>query len=173
MSRVNAFSRLCVGLLLAGLGLSTLAAAAAPPDHLAGQPLEQQWGFLDTYCGKCHNATDWAGGVAFDVLQPQAVGSDAQVWEQAVRKLRGRLMPPPGEKQPGHAALTAFAAALETRLDAASAAAVNPGSVPLHRLNKPEYANAIRDLLGLQIDVNALLPRDDQSAGFDNSAAVL
>ena len=173
MSRANAFSRLCLGLLLAGLGLSTLAAAAAPHDHLAGQPLEQQWAFLDTYCGKCHNATDWAGGVAFDVLQPQAVGSDAQVWEQAVRKLRGRLMPPPGEKQPGQAALTAFAAALETRLDAASAAAVNPGSVPLHRLNKPEYANAIRDLLGLQIDVNALLPRDDQSAGFDNSAAVL
>lgn len=153
--------------------LAPAAARAAAHDSLVGVPLEQQWGFIETWCGKCHNATDWAGGVAFDVLQPQAVGSDAKVWEKAVRKLRGRLMPPPGEPQPDAAALGAFAGALEARLDAAVAAAPDPGSVPLHRLNKPEYANAIRDLLGLEIDVHGLLPRDDQSAGFDNSAAVL
>lgn len=162
-------SLLCSTALL----LMAAPAGAAAHDSLAGVPLEQQWSFVDTYCGKCHNATDWAGGVAFDVLQPQAVGSDAEVWEKAVRKLRGRLMPPPGELQPDKSALAAFAQALETRLDAASAAAVNPGSVPLHRLNKPEYANAIRQLLDLEIDVDGLLPRDDQSAGFDNSAAVL
>ena len=85
--------------LLCSVALLLMAApaGAAAHDSLAGVPLEQQWSFVDTYCGKCHNATDWAGGVAFDVLQPQAVGSDAEVWEKAVRKLRGRLMPPPGE----------------------------------------------------------------------------
>ena len=173
MLRVKAYAR--PGSVLLWLLLATSGGAALAADHgsLAGIPLEQQWGFVDTYCGKCHNATDWAGGVAFDVLQPQSIGADAQVWEKAVRKLRGRMMPPPGEQQPDQSAINAFASALETRLDAAAAVAVNPGSVPLHRLNKPEYANAIRDLLGLQIDVDALLPRDDQSAGFDNSAAVL
>jgi mono/diheme cytochrome c family protein len=158
-----------VGLALAW-PLSGLAAGDAAP---AAPDLHKNWGFLDKYCGNCHNATDWAGGVAFDTLQPESVGQDAEVWEKAVRKLRGRMMPPPGEPQPDSTSLQAFASAMEVTLDLNAAAHPNPGSVSLHRLNKPEYANAIRDLLALDVDASSLLPRDDQSSGFDNSAEVL
>lgn len=155
-----------VTLLLAGL-LGATAARAAAPD------LEQHRDFLDRYCAGCHNATDWAGSVAFDTLQLDDVGGDAQVWEETVRRLRGSLMPPPGEPQPDATSRKAFIASLEHALDAAAVKNANPGSVPLHRLNRPEYQNSIRDLLGVEVDAQALLPRDDQSAGFDNIAEVL
>ena len=158
-----------MALLLAMPVLGLAADLAAPP----GQDLHKNWGFIDKYCGECHNATDWAGGVAFDTLQPGSVGADAEVWERAVRKLRGRMMPPPGQLQPDAASLHAFATAMETTLDRSGSADLNPGSVGLHRLNKPEYANAIRELLALEVNAANLLPRDDQSAGFDNSADVL
>ncbi|MEP7314202.1 MAG: DUF1592 domain-containing protein [Pseudomonadota bacterium] len=150
-----------LALLIAGTA-SVLAAESATPGA-----------FLDKYCSNCHNATDWAGGVAFDTLQPDSPGSDADVWEKAVRKLRGRMMPPPGELQPDHAALQDFASSLEVSLDKSAAMDPNPGSVGLHRLNRPEYTNSIRELLGLEINAASLLPRDDQSAGFDNVADVL
>jgi hypothetical protein len=134
---------------------------------------EQNWHFIDTYCSGCHNATDWAGGAAFETLDKSDVAPDAKLWEEAVRKLRGNLMPPPGEKQPEQASRKAFMASLETTLDQSSAADVNPGTVVLHRLNRPEYAIAIHELLDLDIDADSLLPRDDSSAGFDNVAEVL
>jgi hypothetical protein len=139
--------------------------SVALPDH--------DWQFLDRYCSACHNATDWAGGAAFETLDRASVAPDAKLWEEAVRKLRGSLMPPPGETQPDAASRKAFVASLETRLDTASAVDVNPGTVVLHRLNRPEYAIAIRELLDLEIDADSLLPRDDSSAGFDNVAEVL
>ncbi|MEY4760162.1 MAG: hypothetical protein RLZZ200_18 [Pseudomonadota bacterium] len=168
MSRV----RVVFAALLAGLSLSSGVAQAA--DAASGtSDVHGNWGFLDKYCGNCHNATDWAGGVAYDTLSPDEIAKDGEIWERAVRKLRGHMMPPPGEPQPDPAALNAFARAIETTLDASAKAAANPGSVGLHRLNKPEYANAIRDLFDLRINVSNLLPRDDQSSGFDNSADVL
>jgi len=147
--------------------LGVASARAASPD------LEKNWGFLDKYCSACHNATDWAGSVAFDTLEKDNVGGDAKVWEEAVRKLRGSLMPPPGEPQPDAASRKAFVSSMEHALDAAAATNANPGSVPLHRLNRPEYQNAVRDLLGVEVNAQVLLPRDDQSAGFDNIAEVL
>jgi hypothetical protein len=152
---------------------TTGGAAPALGVHVPAALAERGWVFIEKYCGNCHNATDWAGGVAFETLDRSSVIPDARIWEEAVRKLRGSLMPPPGEPQPAPADRKAFVAMLEGTLDEGAAKDPNPGSVVLHRLNRPEYRNAIRDLLALDIDAEALLPRDDQSAGFDNVAEVL
>ena len=101
------------------------------------------------------------------------VGKDAAVWERAVRKLRGGMMPPPGVPRPDPVAVDSFVSFLELSLDNAALASPNPGSVPLHRLNRAEYANAVKDVLGVDVDPAALLPRDDISNGFDNMASVL
>jgi len=129
--------------------------------------------FLTKYCGDCHNATDWAGGVAFDTLSHDDLAADASVWEETVKKLRGRLMPPPGEAQPSQDAIDAQVRWLEGRLDAAGQAGQRPGNVVLHRLNRTEYRNEIRRLLDLDIDAAALLPKDTKADGFDNVALAL
>src|SRR6185369_8942249 len=95
------------------------------------------------------------------------------VWEKAIRKLRGGLMPPPGSRQPDHASVDSFIGWLETTLDQAAAKAPNPGGITLHRLNRAEYANSIHELFGIDVDASALLPADDVSDGFDNIANVL
>ncbi|MET0291530.1 MAG: DUF1592 domain-containing protein, partial [Steroidobacteraceae bacterium] len=150
-------------LAVAGSGAAP-ASGAAPDEHRA---------MLEKYCVSCHNATDWAGGVAFDTLELDAVASDAAVWENTIRKLRGALMPPPGKEHPGTQQVKAMVTWLEGTLDASAAAHPDPGRVGLHRLNRREYANAIRDLLGLDVNPEALLPRDDAHDGFDNIASAL
>jgi Protein of unknown function (DUF1592)/Protein of unknown function (DUF1588)/Protein of unknown function (DUF1585)/Protein of unknown function (DUF1595)/Protein of unknown function (DUF1587) len=154
------------------LGATMLAGPALAAESKVAMP-EHNWEFVDKYCSACHNATDWAGGAAFETLDREDVTPDAKLWEEAVRKLRGSLMPPPGEPQPDAVSKKAFVSSLETTLDKASAIDVNPGTVVLHRLNRPEYAIAIRELLDLEVDADSLLPRDDSSAGFDNVAEVL
>jgi hypothetical protein len=149
--------------------MSTSSPAANP--HT--QDVSGNWKLLETYCVECHNATDWAGGVAFDTMVPDTAADDAEIWEKAVRKMRGSLMPPPGKKQPGDASRVAFISTMESFLDQTAAGRSRAGSVGLHRLNRTEYANAVEDLLGLRIDPAALLPRDDKSDGFDNAADVL
>jgi mono/diheme cytochrome c family protein len=134
---------------------------------------KDRWEFLNQYCIECHNAEDWAGGVAFDTMTPEQLAENAEVMEHAVRKLRGRLMPPPGKPQPDSRALYSFVSWMETNLDQVSVQNPDPGRVGLHRLNRKEYANAIRDLLHLKIDPVALLPRDDTEDGFDNVAHAL
>ena len=101
---------------------------------------------------------DWAGGVAFDSMSADGIPQDAKIWEQAVRKLRGGMMPPPGHKRPDHAAIKNLVSYLETTLDDASAHP-DPGRVPLRRLNRREYANAVHDLIGLDVDGAAWLPQ--------------
>jgi hypothetical protein len=101
------------------------------------------------------------------------VSKDAELWEKAVRKLRGGMMPPPGARRPDPAAAESFVTALERELDAAAARNPNPGRVALHRLNRAEYAAAVEDLLAIRIDPSALLPKDDEADGFDNVASVL
>jgi hypothetical protein len=130
-------------------------------------------GVLDHYCGKCHNATDWAGGIAFDTMDATHVAPDAKEWEKVTRKLRGGLMPPPGNPRPDQAVISAFATSLEHDLDAADGAAPVAGHVGPHRLNRVEYANAVQDMLGVQVDTEALLPKDVTTEGFDNIAAAL
>ncbi|HTV80860.1 MAG TPA: DUF1592 domain-containing protein [Steroidobacteraceae bacterium] len=164
-------------LLCSVLGITWLcmsAQAAAPAAAQAHAPaFKGDWHMLQTYCTKCHNSEDWAGGVAFDTMSPQAAGDDAKIWEEAIVKLRGGLMPPPGKPQPPAAAREAFVRATEDFLDQYGAQHPEPGHMVLHRLNRNEYANAIQDLLGVSVDPNALLPRDDKSGNFDNIAEVL
>jgi mono/diheme cytochrome c family protein len=129
--------------------------------------------FLASYCLGCHNERTKTAGVAFDTMDLADVSKDAEVWEEAVRKLRGGLMPPAGARRPERALVDTVVASLERSLDAAAAAHPNPGRVALHRLNRTEYARAIDDLLGVRIDGAALLPKDDEADGFDNVASVL
>jgi mono/diheme cytochrome c family protein len=128
---------------------------------------------IDTYCVACHNQRVKTAGIAFDTADLSDVSKDADLWEKALRKLRGGMMPPPGARRPDAASVDTFATALERELDGAAARNPNPGRVALHRLNRTEYASAIEDLLGIRIDASALLPKDDEADGFDNVASVL
>jgi hypothetical protein len=148
-------------------GASTNAQASNVPGA------DQHWGMLKQYCSKCHNAEDWAGGVAFDTMTPEEIPEQAEIWEHAMRKLRGRLMPPPGKPQPDAATIRSFVSWMENTLDTAAATRPDPGRVALHRLNRKEYANAAWDLLHVTVDPNTILPQDDRSDGFDNVASVL
>jgi hypothetical protein len=132
-------------------------------------------GTIERYCADCHNTTDWAGGLDLTSLDPVHVGADAESWEKVARKLRAGMMPPPGKERPSRAHAEAIASMLEARLDAqAGQGGGTPAPGPaLHRLNRTEYANSIRDLFGMPVDVSGLLPPDDASAGFDNVAAGL
>jgi mono/diheme cytochrome c family protein len=149
------------------------AAETAAPAAVASTPPPRHWGVLDKYCSECHNSTDWAGGIAFDALSADDIADDSQTWEKAIRKLETGMMPPPGKPRPTRAVLEDFAGELATRLDKAGLAHPYPGTKSLHRLNRTEYANAIRDVIGLQVDVSTLLPADDSGEGFDNIADVL
>ena len=128
---------------------------------------------LTQYCVTCHNQTAKTGGLALDTLDLANVGKSAETWEKVVRKIRSGMMPPSGSRRPERAVLDSFATELEARLDRAGIANPNPGAPGLHRLNRTEYANAIRDLLDLEVDVTTLLPSDDSNDGFDNIADAL
>jgi hypothetical protein len=136
-------------------------------------PGAQQRGLLDKYCVTCHNAKLKTGTLSLEKLDLTHVGENAEVWEKVVRKLRAGMMPPLGMPRPEPGAYVGLAEWLETELD--KAAAAKPSFVPLglHRVNRAEYANAIRDLLALEIDPAEFLPVDDSSYGFDNVAASL
>ena len=148
-------------------------AAPSPSGTVAPSHLRTFAPLVNTYCIGCHNQRVKTAGVAFDNADLGDVSKDAELWEKAARKLRGGMMPPPGARRPDPAAVETFVSSLERDLDAAAAKNPNPGRVALHRLNRAEYANAIEDLLGIRIDANALLPKDDEADGFDNVASVL
>jgi hypothetical protein len=148
---------------------AALASGASP----AASSVSAHRAMLDHYCVTCHNQKAKTANLTFDTMDLSLVGKDSAVWERAVRKLRGGMMPPPGAPRPDPAAVDSFVAFLEVALDNAAIAIPNLGAVPLHRLNRAEYANAIKDVLGVDVDPAALLPRDDVSNGFDNMANVL
>jgi len=129
---------------------------------------------LRQYCYGCHNQKLRSGNLALDGLDVAHVGQNAAVWEKVVRKLRAGVMPPLGLPRPEKTAYDGLASWLEAELDRYAAAHPNPGRTEaLHRLNRAEYQNAVRDLLGLEIDADKLLPADDGSYGFDNMAGAL
>lgn len=130
------------------------------------------WHLIESYCFECHNSEDWAGSVSFDLMDADAVPSNAEVFEEAIRRLRGGLMPPPGAEPMPNDENRQLVAWLETTLDNA-VEAQQPGQVPVRRLNRREYAYAIRDLLGMNINAEVLLPQDDLKHGYDNNAAAL
>ncbi len=132
-----------------------------------------QRAFLNQYCAYCHNDKLKSGGMTLTALDLERIDRTAELAEKAVRKLRVGLMPPPGMPRPAREIVNAFAASLETGLDQAANAHPNAGRPALHRLNRTEYANSVRDLLAVPVDASALLPPDDMSHGFDNMADVL
>jgi hypothetical protein len=159
----------------AGLAAALAALAACSgeptPEELRAEGREQ-WPFVERYCVECHNEIDLTADIAFDALSPDDVAAHAETFERAVRKLRGRMMPPPGGAKPGNAETDEFVAWLEATLDAAAPSPV-PGYVTPHRMNRTEYANAIRDLLAIEVDPATLLPVDGVEHGFDNIANAL
>ena len=124
---------------------------------------------LEQYCRACHSAQISSAGLNLDRLDPASPGADPDAWEAVVRKLLHRQMPPPGMPRPDEATYDSVVHDLEHRLDRHAAANPNPGrESAFRRLNRTEYRNAVRDLLGLEVDVESLLPRDETGHGFDN-----
>src|SRR5687768_7513684 len=119
---------------LVGVGAAILAAAAAYLFASRSPSAGEQWALVDRYCAGCHNDAEFAGDLAFSRLSRTDLAADAAVWETAIRKLRGHLMPPPGERRPSEARVAEFVRWLEESLDAAARSSPNPGAPALHRL---------------------------------------
>jgi mono/diheme cytochrome c family protein len=173
---------LCAGLVAAiGLRASAVPALQALPTRQALQAPQAHRDLVQKYCITCHNQRLKTGGLTLESLDVERPAAHAETWEKVIRKVRGGMMPPQGMPRPDAATLDGFVAHLETSLDRAAAGHPNAGpstalsaSRPaLHRLNRTEYGNAVRDLLDLEFDAAALLPPDDESEGFDNIAGVL
>ena len=156
----------------ATLGAGQAPAPAVRPIRSSSPPAPDS-GFLTKYCITCHNPRAKTGGLSLDADGLAHVGTDVEMWEKVVRKLRTGMMPPIGMPRPDAAAIAGFATALEARLDAANPPGAHPEMPAFQRLNRTEYANAVRDLLSLDVDVRTLLPGDDSSEGFDNIAEAL
>lgn len=133
---------------------------------------EQHLATLETYCTDCHNTIDAAGDVVLEDLTPDSIDAHAETFETAVRKLRGSLMPPPGNPQPERDRVEGLIGWLERRLDA-SAEETHAGHVPIQRLNRTQYVTAVEDLLGIEIDAARHLPTEIEVDGFTNIAAAL
>ena len=142
--------------------------------RLTAQEPATQRALLGKYCFTCHTERVHAADLLLNQANIEDVGASASVWEKVVHKLRTGEMPPAGLPRPDHATIDALAAWIEAALDRAAAAKPNPGRVAIHRLNRVEYANAVRDLLALKVDTRSLLVADDvDEHGFDNIATVL
>ena len=145
--------------------------APSPAVQGAATPAGQ---FVRTYCVSCHNQKLKTANLMLDTADAEQIVNSAETWEKVVVQLRSRSMPPPRARRPDSETYEVVARWLETELDRAAAASPNPGRPSaLHRLNRTEYANAVRDLLGIEIDGTAMLPPDEQAHGFDNIADAL
>ena len=141
-------------------------------EHSAESDAEYK-AFVSRYCVTCHNQRAKTGGLTLDQMDFSRVPADAETWEKVVRKVRVGMMPPQGAAKPEDAHRAGFVSWLTATLDKGGASHPNPGRPLLHRLNRAEYGNAIRDLLALDVDASTLLPPDDSAFGFDNVGDVL
>jgi len=165
------------GGLIVGLLQANALVAGAPPQaikpavsHVTAQDAAQVQGMVSKYCITCHNDRTKSGQVSLQNLDAATPQAKAEIWERVIRKLRSESMPPAGLPRPDKNMYHAAVAQLENGIDAAATASPNPGRPAIHRLNRAEYTNAIRDLLALEIDGRSMLPPDDQAYGFDNIA---
>jgi hypothetical protein len=142
--------------------------AASP----AGLPVESQNQLVGQYCASCHSEKGHAGQLVLAGFDGAKIDKNSELAEKMIRKLRAGMMPPPGARRPDAATISSFVDALETKIDAVAAVNPNPGWRPFQRLNRAEYARAVHDLLGLDVDVNSFLPPDTISSGFDNISDV-
>jgi len=174
MARTRALAAL--GVAVAGAVL--LRAAVVPAENSAtDKPAtfdqHSAWQTWKLYCDTCHFGPKARAGVNLETLDLANLDSNGALWEKVLRKLRGREMPPPGAPRPDEATYQALVKAIDGERDRLIDAKPNPGRPTLHRLNRAEYANAIRDLLALEVDVSEMLPTDDAGYGFDNIGDVL
>ena len=146
--------------------------ALAVAHEPTGPSAESQTALVKQYCAGCHSEKGKAGQLSLASFEAAQAADHADVAEKMIRKLRAGMMPPPGARRPDADALKALAISLETRIDAAATLHPNPGRRTFQRLNRIEYARSIHELLDLDVDVNAFLPPDTMSAGFDNIADV-
>ncbi len=159
-----------VALIVTAASVTGVSQTPAPSAPAAGAPSAA---LLTQYCVTCHNARAKAGGLTLDPAELGQIDRHAETWEKVIRKLQTGMMPPSGAPRPARAALDTFVASLQTQIDRAASAKPFAGTPALHRLNRAEYSNAVRDLLALDVDAASLLPPDDSAAGFDNIADVL
>lgn len=136
-------------------------------------PLDQQWDMIYDYCVTCHNETDYTGGLSLEYSSPDFVHEEGEIWEFAIKKLSTGQMPPLGEPKPSDEQRQTFIASLEAVFDQQATENPNPGTPVLPRLNRREYQNSIRDVLGLEVDSTTLLAADNSAEGFDNMAVAL
>jgi mono/diheme cytochrome c family protein len=166
-------------LALAGLVCAALNAASpqTTPSVSTSVPAGAARQILDQYCVTCHNTKAKTAatqtGIVLDTVDVSSIASNPEVWERVLRRLHAGTMPPQGARRLDEASSHALTAFLESELDRADVAHPHPGRPLLHRLNRAEYANAVRDLLALDVDASTLLPPDDSAYGFDNIADVL
>jgi hypothetical protein len=149
---------------------ATLLAGCQPSDEELAARYE---GVIGSYCLECHDDAGREAGLTLEGVSLDDVAGHAELLEEVARKLRGRQMPPLGGPRPDVETYDGFVAYLERRLDAAALASPDPGKASIHRLNRTEYGNAVRDLLALEVDASEFLPADDEGYGFDNIADVL
>jgi mono/diheme cytochrome c family protein len=180
MTRVSCGIVLSCGVLLVAVSSVKMGAArqvdaqARSPQGPAGQTTAAPRAVLDRYCVGCHNERLKTAGLMLDKLDVEHVAASSAEWEKIARKLRTGEMPPPGRPRPDAATAGALSESIERALDAAALANPNPGRVAVHRLNRTEYTNAVRDLLALDVDSKSLLWADEpDQEGFDNVASVL
>src|SRR6187549_473374 len=161
------------GVLFVGslTGVFTASQQTATAPEAAGA--QGQLATMQQYCVSCHNDRAKVADVSFQGITPESIAQRAEVFEKAVRKMRGRVMPPPNARQPGAAAVDSLVSYLEDSLDRAETQAHVRDQVVLHRLNRREYTNAVRDLLAVDFDATEVLPADDIAEGFDNIASAL
>ena len=165
---------LCLGVAIAALSSAVIGQVRPEiPATATARGAAQARSTIDTYCVGCHNARAKAGGLALDTLPVDAVHEHADVWEAAVRKLRGRLMPPPGSRQPEQREIDTFVTWMEAQLDAAASRGAVAGHVPVQRMTRTEYATAVNDLLGLELEATDVLPAEIEVNGFENVATAL
>jgi hypothetical protein len=144
------------------------------PAQTTSSPTTPARELVNKYCVSCHNQKLKTANLMLDAADSVHVSNSAETWEKVIVKLRSRSMPPPRLPRPDNATYDAVATWLESEIDRAAAAHVNPGHpASLHRLNRTEYANAVRDLIGVDVDAEAILPPDEQAFGFDTNADAL
>jgi mono/diheme cytochrome c family protein len=172
MKRFISASAVMVAMALPAILQTRAMAQASAGNARAETTLDSRRGMLTTYCVTCHNARLKTGGLALDGLDPAAAATDAQIWEKAVRKLRGHQMPPPGSPQPTQKEVDSFVTWMENTLDT-QARGPKAGYVPIQRLNRTEYAATVKALVGVEVNAKEVLPQDIQVEGFDNIATAL
>ena len=159
---------------LVTIGVALTAAAVMLSTTIGQQRTESsQRAILTQYCLTCHSDKAQTGGLTLESLDIDHPEANPEVWEKVIRKLRAGMMPPTGMPRPERATLETFRHTIESSLDRAAQAKPNPGATPLHRMNRLEYANAVRDLIAVDVDPATVLPADDSLEGLDNLADVL